>query len=86
MKVKPEDLDKIQAIIATLDTPEVRAQYIARDIPRAEHVKDLDKRYRWDLFTAANLSVGYVLTDAVYAYANDTHLDTALRSIVPPLT
>ena len=43
-------------------------------------VKDLDKRFRWDLCYAAGLS-GW-LCDEVYKYANDTHVDTALRHAI----
>jgi hypothetical protein len=69
--------------IAPLDTAETRARYASGDFPRAELVKDLDRRYRWDLFHAARLA-GWAC-DTVYPYATDTHLDTALRSIVAPL-
>ena len=40
-----------------------------------------DKRFRWDLFAAA-ISKPFDLTSDIYKYANDDHIDTALRHIV----
>jgi hypothetical protein len=66
--------------IAPLDTPERRAVYIAGEFPRADAVKDLDVRYRWDLFYAVK---GFEIIGAG-EFTSD-HIDTALRRIVPPL-
>lgn len=83
MRVTAEDRETMRAAIAPLDTEAVRDAYRAGRFPRADRVKDLDKRYRWDLFYAADL---WDLTSALYGDGvNDTHLDTALRSIVAPL-
>ena len=46
-------------------------------------VKDLEKRLRWDLSYKAGLS--QFLCDSVYSYANDEHIDTALKNIVKEL-
>ena len=67
--------------IEVLDAPHRRAAYLAGDFPRAELVKDLDKRYRWDLAYAAGVHFGDLYDEGL----NDTHIDTALRMIVPPL-
>ena len=41
--------------------------------------KDIEKRLRWDAFRSA----GYAgILSELYAYLNDTHIDTALRSIM----
>jgi hypothetical protein len=60
------------------------ASYIARDpsIPRIELAKDPAKRYRWDCLYAAMDQSGRDLTREIYEYANDSHIDTALRAIV----
>ena len=42
--------------------------------------KDIEKRLRWDLSYSAGLSQW--LCDYVYRYADDTHIDTALRQIM----
>ncbi|WNO06023.1 hypothetical protein [Rhodoferax mekongensis] len=83
MKIKPEHLDTLRQHIAALDTPERREQYRKGDFPRAEAVKDLNKRYRWDLFNAA-VPAKWVC-DVLYKYSHDEHIDTALRNIVKPL-
>jgi hypothetical protein len=85
MKVTPTDLADLATMVKSHDTPERRAQYIARQFPRAELVHDLDKRFRWDLLWMADGATRRAWFDRVYTYANDTHIDTALRSIVPAL-
>lgn len=48
-----------------------------KDDPR---IKDLEKRIRWD-WMGGSVSSGWIC-DNLYHYLNDTHIDTALRSIV----
>lgn len=81
MKVTPEHLATLRAAIVPLDTEAVRDAYRSGQFPRADSVKDLDKRYRFDLYAAAG---SWRLFD--HSGYNDTHIDTALRSIVAPLT
>lgn len=83
LAIKPEHLEVVRAAIAPLDTEATRARYRKGDFPGAGAVKDLDKRYRWDLFWAAGLSQFTV--DTLYRYIADPHIDSALRSIVKPL-
>lgn len=80
MKVPVGQLEKLRALVALYDTSEVRAAYVAGEFPRAELVKDLDKRYRWDLFYAARRSDPDLLSGFSMA-----HIDTALRHVVPVL-
>jgi len=80
MKITSAHLEALRAAIAPLDTVSQREQYRLGDFPRAELVKDLDKRYRWDLFYAVN--GGLLISGGMYL---DSHIDTALRAIVPPL-
>ena len=81
MRITTATTEAWKAAIAPLDTPEKRERYRTGDIPRADRVKDLNKRYRWDLAYAARLNL-----IALYDVGcNDTHIDTALRSIVPAL-
>lgn len=84
MKMAERIYEGLRAAIEEIDTPERRAVYAARDFPRAELVRDLDRRYRWDLFYDAQLSfwlAGYTIP----AELDDSHIDTALRRIVPTL-
>ena len=78
-RIDPDGVAALSAAIAPLDTPALRDAYRAGDFPRADAVRDLDKRYRWDLFWSAR--AWSLVPDGV----NDAHIDTALRAIVPTL-
>jgi hypothetical protein len=83
MKVTLADYAKLDEAISALDTATVRHAYRQGNFPRAEAVKNLDVRYRWDLLWAA-AAQDRSLYDALDGY-QDSHIDTALRAIVPPL-
>lgn len=91
MKITVDELAALNEAIKPFDTDERRARYIAGDFPRADTVKDLDKRYRWDLLNQVDnrliaLAGGVSFTSRFYAKGyNDSHIDTALRNIVKPL-
>lgn len=82
MKVSAQDLDRLIFEIAPVDCDALRAKYMAGDFPRgAGAVQDLDKRYRWDLY--------WHVFDRGFRFNgeyNDSHIDTALRRAVPPIT
>ncbi len=80
MKVKPEHVAALRALIEPLDTEQVREAYRQGQYPRAALTKDVNRRYRWDLMWAAKAYD--VVKDQDY---NDAHIDTALKSIVPVL-
>ena len=82
MKVSSAHLAAMREAIHPLDTFERRAIYRAGTFPRADRVTDLDKRYRWDLLWLA-IPVPGPLWDI--PGLTDAHIDTALRTIVPPL-
>lgn len=82
LKLAPETIAAMAAAIAPLDTPERRDIYRRRDFPHAEHVKDLDKRYRWDLIAWSSFKVW---TCYDQEGVTDKHIDSALRNIVAPL-
>ena len=46
-------------------------------------VTDWQKRYRWDVCHAAGLTPWICST--LYSYANDAHIDTALKAIMAEL-
>jgi hypothetical protein len=75
-KIHGAELEALRARIELLDTPANRAPYLTL----VEPVRDIDVRYRWDLFWAAD---GMQALNADYT---DDHIDTALRTIVPALT
>ena len=77
--------------VTPLDTASTRQQYRDRQIPRAEHVKDIDRRYRWDLLWAARngAMAGPNHLDLFELFSaeglEDSHIETALKAIVPAL-
>ena len=83
MFVNDMELDALREAIGPLDTAAARGAYRRGDFPRADRVKNLDMRYRWDLLAAAN---AYGIVRAIYDRGgHDDHIDTALRRIVAPL-
>lgn len=80
MKITSADFEALRAAVAPLDTQATRERYARRDFPRADAVKNLELRYRWDLLHASRFD-----TCNLYRYLDDSHIDTALRAIVEPL-
>lgn len=89
LKIKEQDLQVLKSRIERLDTPARRDMYKSGNYARAHLTKDVDKRYRWDLLWTTGLKLGDgvgVKGDLdLYAYLDDTHIDSALRFLVPPL-
>lgn len=81
MKIKPEHLqymrDRIQAVIDKNGLDYLQKYY--DNLANDSRVKDVDTRFRWDLLYAAGLSD--FLVNTLYQYANDSHVDTALKSM-----
>lgn len=81
MRIDADTMERMRVLMSPLDTDLIRDSYRAGRFPRSAGVRDINKRYRWDLFYAARgymvLPDGHDLTDA--------HIDTALRRIVRPL-
>jgi hypothetical protein len=78
MKISPQDYQELKSLLAPL-FPKLAAH---REILKQDkRVKDLEMRLRWDLYSAAvaSTSKGYDWQQRVYIYANDEHIDTALR-------
>lgn len=85
MKVTAEHVSLMRQAIEQLDTAATRQQYRTGNFTRSELTKDVDKRYQWDLFWAANTSYPNTIKQVLNANYKDDHIDTALRSIVAPL-
>lgn len=83
LKVESGHLEVMRAAIAPLDTETRRERYRSGNFHHAEHCKDRSKRHRWDLFHDAGLTTFACTT--LYRYVDDTHIDSALRQIIPPL-
>jgi len=85
MKIKQEDYQKLEEIIN--DTLEknggmehIKTAYETGQFPRSEMVKDLQKRFVWDILFSAKQ---YDFINELYKYMNDIHIETALRKICP---
>jgi len=80
MKIKPEHYAHMLEAIRPLQ-PKLAGhrEYLKTD----SRVKDLEKRLRWDALWASKITQW--LSDTVYKYANDDHVDTALKQIMKEL-
>lgn len=82
LKINPATVAEMADAIQPFDTEQVRDAYRRGDFPRADKVKDLDKRYRWDLLAASGFKAWRCYDQPG---VDDTHIDSVLRSIVAPL-
>ncbi|MCH8329311.1 MAG: carbon-nitrogen hydrolase family protein [Nanoarchaeota archaeon] len=82
MKIKPEHLKVIRdAVNVILErNPNAVQTYETVQFPKSERVKDLQTRFNWDLFHAANVQIN------LHDYLNDGHISTALKAICPTVT
>lgn len=71
MKITPEHYEMMRVAIEPLIDNEELALYMRAGLTQ--------KRYRWDLWRRAGLL--QFTCDVLYEYANDDHIDTALRKI-----
>jgi hypothetical protein len=85
MKMKPEHFARLNALVEPLDTWWRRNKYLKKDFPYADKCKDFNQRYRSDLLWLTNDESRNQLFKELSEYLNDTHIDTALKKIVPPL-
>jgi hypothetical protein len=83
LKIEPDHLETMRAAIAPMDTEARRERYRTGTFLHAEHCRDAGKRHRWDLFHDAGLTSFACST--LYRYVDDTHIDSALRQLIPPL-
>jgi hypothetical protein len=76
MKIKIEHYNTLKNAIAPLKEHFERHR---ENIIKEGKSKNIEMRLRWDAFHAAKY--GGILSD-LYAYANDEHIDTALKKIM----
>lgn len=79
MKIKPEHLAVMRERITAV-YPQLKPLEHYAALP---NVKDPAMRRRWDASHLAQLSPFFALE--VYSYANDEHINTALRAILAEL-
>lgn len=85
MKLTREHFDHIEdrlgeLVAANRTAIESHYDLLKKEGRYASDAAALERRFRWDLLYAARLSEW--LTKHVYPYANDEHIDTALRRVV----
>ena len=80
MKLKTEHYNFMRDAIAPFKG---QIESFRQRIINENRAKDAEKRLRWDLAYLADLT--WWLCKNVYTYANDAHIDTALRSIMKEL-
>lgn len=71
MKIKKEHIDYMKHAICADSKAPTLAEYTQKGLSA--------KRWRWDLLYRAKISAW--ISDNIYPYADDTHIDTALRHI-----
>ncbi|MBW2632507.1 MAG: hypothetical protein JRC90_12285 [Deltaproteobacteria bacterium] len=82
MKVTKEDLKTMKKIIeeffaaSSFDIDTTRALYKSK--------KMSDTRFRFDILYAAVATTRSTVIKDIYKYANDTHINTALKTILKP--
>jgi hypothetical protein len=80
MKIKPEHY---QHMLNSMTPSRFQLDYRRSLIVAEGKAKDVEKRLRWDLLY---FSLGSRwICDNLYPYADDTHIDTALRKIMKEL-
>ena len=85
MKMTKPHYETLRVLITGLleKHPDAPLHYSNGNFVRANLVKDLNKRYRWDLFWAATRFERSFREEL--SYLQDSHIDTALRNIVTPI-
>jgi len=86
MKMKQEHFDYIEKEINIIlekynDEGQLVERYRSGNFPRAKAVKDLQKRFCFDLYYGAGLARWSC--DNLCTYLNDEHIYTALKKICP---
>lgn len=74
----------IDAVLNKYDKDKLVNKYETGQFARADDVKDLQKRFCFDLLYGAGLN--NFASDTLYQYLNDDHIYTALKSISPKVT
>lgn len=83
MKIKPEHQQHIKQHIeqVLVKYPNIASEYEQGRFAKSEQVKDLQKRFCFDLLFGAGLKTW--ICENIYAYADDSHIYSFLKSICP---
>ena len=82
MKINPQDYDDLKTaivdIVGNRKVADIWANYQANGLS--------EMRFRWDLVWHVQNIVRQPIFDRMYKYANNSHVDTALRRIVKEIS
>ena len=82
MKIKLEHYNTLKnVILLSKDKINLYRQAIIKE----GTAKDIEKRLRWDLLWSIPDNIRTSLINQIYTYANDEHIDTALKKLVREL-
>jgi hypothetical protein len=86
MKIKKEHYEHMKSAMVDklAGTPALDVTAYLRNLENDPRVKDVDKRFRWDLFHAAGLTK--YACDTLYVYLDDAHIDSALKAIMKEMS
>ena len=80
MKIKPQHFEQMKRAVTEVfeKNPNIKTVYKNAGLS--------DMRFRWDVLHACQIDgidATRWICDNLYPYLNDTHIDTALRNIIP---
>ncbi len=86
VKMRAPDFQRLQTACNAVLTanPGALQDYAAGRFPRADKVRDLQRRFAFDVFAAA-CRVDSELSGTLYEYCTDDNINTALQRIVPTI-
>ncbi len=86
MKMKPEHYEALKKAMRPIVKSKTWPDHLVF-IKTETKAKDPEKRARWDaLFASRTKLPPHFINDVLYAYLDDTHIDTALKSIMRELS
>lgn len=83
LKIQPEHIEHMRVEISRVLTedPEITSRYEAGQFAKSNMVKELQRRFCFDLMHRAGLTP-FVCSE-IYSYANDDNIYSALKTICP---
>ena len=90
MKIQPQDLQVLKVKLLPFINDHTIKAYETGNFSNSASVKDLQKRFCFDLLYASRVKIGDgigIMGDInLYSYMNDEHIYTAIKSFAPKLT
>lgn len=84
LKITAAHQEHMKAAILKMATPDRIARYEKGEFVNSDKVNDFQKRFNFDLMSDA-IPCKWIC-DNIYAYANDDHLESFLKTICPTVT